>query len=169
MTNKDVHLRPNDWSNILNKADKAAEALKQPSFIKQQGFASPEQAIMDKDEIVNKASKMLAAPVSYDPSPTAEAVANERLEHLLAGVTTTTLNELRELRDEIDNLMRIVQARHDTLVDACCEHVGYSTSTISCKEIIKENLSKISNDFKNGMDPIPKIVTVQSNGEDKSK
>lgn len=99
---------------------------------------------------------------SFDPAPTAEGVAKERMEQLLANITTSTLNELRELRDEIDNLIRTVQARHDTILNACYQHVDYSTSTIMCKEIIKGNLSKIATDFKNGHDPISKTVTVQS-------
>lgn len=138
----------NDWSNVLKKADEAAEAIKQQSY-------TPK-------EIVDKTSQMLAS-VSYDPSPSAEGVAKERLEHLLASVTTTTLDELRELRDEIDNLMRIVQTRHDILLSACHEHVGYSSSTIAAKEIIKENIVKIGGDFKNGIDPVPKTVTVTEN------
>lgn len=108
-------------------------------------------------------------PVSYDPSPSAEAVTKERMTHLLASVTTTTLDQLRELRDEIDNLMRVVQARHDTILDACHEHVNYSTSTISCKEIIKSNLSKITDDFKNGTDPVSKTITVTENKVDRQQ
>lgn len=98
---------------------------------------------------------------SFDPAPTPEGVAKERMEQLLANITTNTLNELRELRDEIDNLIRTVQSRHDTILSACYQHVEYSTSTITCKEIIKGNLSKIAADFKNGHDPISKTVTVE--------
>ena len=62
-----------------------------------------------------------------DPAPSAEGVAKERMEQLLANITTSTLNELRELRDEIDNLIRTVQARHDIILNACYQHVDYST------------------------------------------
>lgn len=114
---------------------------------------------------VDPAKQVLQSVTSYDPAPTPENVAKERMEQLLANITTNTLNELRELRDEIDNLIRTVQARHDTILSACYQHVEYASSTITCKEIIKGNLSKIAADFKNGHDPVPKTVTVQS--EDK--
>lgn len=110
---------------------------------------------------IDKEIPRVEPKTSYDPAPTPEGVAKERMEQLLANITTNTLNELRELRDEIDNLIRTVQSRHDTILSACYQHVEYSTSTITCKEIIKGNLSKIAADFKNGHDPIAKTVTVE--------
>jgi hypothetical protein len=125
------------------------------------GWSTSMLAQIDKEIPRIEPQQIAAGPANYDPAPTAEGVAKERMEQLLANITTSTLNELRELRDEIDNLIRTVQARHDTILNACYQHVDYSTSTIMCKEIIKGNLSKIATDFKNGYDPVPKTVTVE--------
>lgn len=137
---------------------------------------------MDKGEMLGKVSEMLNQPNqfepkpgefkqlvddykslrnSYDPAPTAEAVAQERLSSLLADVTTTTLDQLRELRDEIDSLMQAIRNRDDLINKAFKEHVAYARNAIKCKEIVQSSLTKIKHDFNNGMHPIPQTVTVQ--------
>jgi predicted nucleic acid-binding Zn-ribbon protein len=100
---------------------------------------------------------------SFDPAPSPEAVAQERMSNLLASVTTTTLDQLRDLRDEIDSLMRAIQARNDSIADAFRQHVAYAANAIRCKEVIKESIGKIAHDFKNGLEPIAKTVTIQEN------
>ncbi len=101
---------------------------------------------------------------SYDPAPSAEAVAQERLSALLADVTTTTLDQLRELRDEIDNLMNAIRNRDELINKAFKEHVAYAQNAIKMKDIVKQSISKIVADFHNGIDPSPKTVTVNANG-----
>jgi hypothetical protein len=110
-----------------------------------------------------KAANPFIPPRSYDPAPSAEQVAQERLAALLADVTTTTLDQLRELRDEIDSLMQVIRDRDSLINKAFTEHVAYARNAITCKEIIKENLKKIKEDFTNGLHPIPQTVTIGAN------
>lgn len=93
-----------------------------------------------------------------DPAPTPQEVALERMATLLSSVTTSTLDQLRDLRNEIDTLMRIIQERNGHISEAFIQHVQLAANAIQCKNIIKENLTKISETFKNGIE-IPKNVT----------
>ena len=112
------------------------------------------------DSIINKFIKQDA---SLDPAPTVEGVAQERMDALLNSVTTTTLDQLRDLRDEIDSLMRAIQVRNDSISDAFKQHVDYAAAAIRAKAVIKESIGKIAHDFRNGLEPIPKTVTVMEN------
>lgn len=116
----------------------------------------------------NNSSKWLDKPKQItdngDPAPSPESVALERMTTLVNGVTTSTMNELRDLRDEIDNLMRVIQSRNNTIQGAFVEHVNFAADAIKCKAIIKDTLKRINTNFSNGMTPIAKNVTVQSNG-----
>lgn len=133
------------------------------------GWSSEMLKQIDKEvPLADQASSMLKqpnqfAPNSYDPAPSAEQVAQERLSALLADVTTTTLDQLRELRDEIDSLMQAIRNRDELINKAFKEHVSYARNAIKCKEIIQANLTKIKHDFNNGMHPIPQTITVQEN------
>lgn len=100
---------------------------------------------------------------SYDPAPSAEDVAQERLQSLLADVTTTTLDQLRDLRDEVDSLMQAIRNRDDLINKAFKEHVFFARNAIKCKEIVQSSLTKIKQDFNHGLNPIPQTVTVQEN------
>ncbi len=126
------------------------------------GWSSTMLANIDKDiphkEIKDGIDKF--AKKSIDPAPSAEAVAQERLTALLADVTTTTLDQLRDLRDEVDSLMQAIRNRDELINKAFKEHVAYARNAIKCKEIVQENLTKIKHDFTNGLNPIPQVVTV---------
>lgn len=133
------------------------------------GWSSEMLKQIDKEvPLADQTSSMLKqpnqfAPNSYDPAPSAEQVAQERLSALLADVTTTTLDQLRELRDEIDSLMQAIRNRDELINKAFKEHVAYARNAIKCKEIVQDSLAKIKQDFNNGMHPIPQTVTVQEN------
>lgn len=114
-------------------------------------------------QIDKEVPRIEPAQINYDPAPSAEQVAQERLSALLADVTTTTLDQLRELRDEIDSLMQAIRNRDELINKAFKEHVAYARNAIKCKEIVQDSLVKIKHDFNNGMHPIPQTVTVQEN------
>lgn len=145
------------WSSdMLKKIDKEVPLMErnQPNhFVEQQSS--------EFKQITDAYSSQRAA--SYDPAPSAQTVALERLQAVLAEVTTTTLDQLRELRDEIDSLMQVIRSRDELINKAFKEHVAYASNTIKCKDIVKDNLAKIKNDFNNGLHPIPQTVTVQEN------
>lgn len=82
-----------------------------------------------------------------DPAPSPEDIANERMSSLLASVTNKTLEELTQLRNKIDDLMRAIQSRNKIIEEAFAEHVGFATHTIKCKMIIEETLGKINQNF----------------------
>lgn len=129
-------------SNMLSKIDKEVPMIDQAA------------------EMLTQANKFIPKS-SYDPAPSAEDVAQERLSALLANVTTTTLDQLRELRDEIDNLMNAIKMRDELINNAFKEHVAYASNAIKMKDIVKESISSIKHDFHNGIDPSPKTVTVE--------
>jgi len=138
----------------------------------QPGWSSKMLKDIDKDipqknttESIDKFVKTIkqASQASYDPAPSAEDVAQERLSSLLADVTTTTLDQLRELRDEIDSLMQAIRNRDNLINQAFKEHVAYARNAIKCKEIVQASVTKIKHDFNNGMSPIPQTVTVAEN------
>lgn len=122
-----------------------------------------DQSGWSRKVLENVDKQMQAVPeVKYDkgdPAPTPQDVANEKLNTLLSSITTHTLDQLREMRDEIDNLMRAVQSRHDHIGSAFSEYVAYASSSISAKEIIAEQIKRMKDDFNNGVN-IPKNVTV---------
>lgn len=149
------------WSSdMLKKIDKEVPRI-EPSQDISEAFEAIKRG--EYTDLPPVGDSRRQAKVSYDPAPSAQTVALERLQAVLAEVTTTTLDQLRELRDEIDSLMQVIRSRDELINKAFKEHVAYASNTIKCKDIVKDNLAKIKNDFNNGLHPIPQTVTVQEN------
>lgn len=95
-----------------------------------------------------------------DPAPSAPAIAEERAQQLLTNISSQTLGELRGLRDQLDDLMRDMNARRDMLRDAIKSHAEFAQTAIQAKIIIAESIAKMRADFERSNTPLPPVHNV---------
>ncbi len=97
-----------------------------------------------------------------DPAPDPQSIAAKRMKELVGQISDAAIEELRQLRDDIDHLIGAVQKRNETIAQAFDEHAALSVDVIKAKSIIKENIASITNSFQNGLPPIDKTITIGS-------
>ena len=82
-----------------------------------------------------------------DPAPNPVALAEERAQQLTQNITTQGLDELRKMRDQIDELMHGIKASHEALVESTNAHARKVASCIEAKVIIGDALEALKKDF----------------------
>lgn len=97
---------------------------------------------------VNNAVKMIN---SSPPSP--QDIAMGKMDTLLDSVTDRPIAELKNLREQIDNLIKAMEDRKRKFKRAFSEHLAFAATTIQAKDIIAEHVGKIVNEVSNGMAP----------------
>lgn len=90
-----------------------------------------------------------------DPAPSAPAVAEERARQLITHISTSMVSELRELRDQIDDLIRDMNGRRDMIVEAVRHHAEFAEAAIQQKRIIGEYVAKMRAEFDKSQTPLP--------------
>ncbi len=82
------------------------------------------------------------------PSPDdVESVALDRMNTLLGNVTNTTLEQLVNLRNEIDALIKSLQVRNQNIRSVFKDHVEYSVDTVNATQIIGDTVRALKNKF----------------------
>jgi hypothetical protein len=92
---------------------------------------------------------------SADLAPSQQAVATEHAHTLVTSITTNALGELRQLRDQIDGLIKNVSDRRDLLVDAITRHAEFADAAIAHKVIISEHIVRMRAEFDQSLTPLP--------------
>jgi len=95
-----------------------------------------------------------------DPAPSAPAIAEERAQQLVANITTAAQGELRELRDQIDDVIREMGERRVALTDAIRSQAEFAEAAINHKMIIGESIAKLRADFEKSRTPLPPLRKV---------
>lgn len=90
--------------------------------------------IDDKHDVKRKPS---------DPAPSAVDISHERVRRLSEDMAVQSLTELRELREQIDDVMRAITARRDDIAERIQRQADLSTNVAALKSIIVENLTKL--------------------------
>lgn len=76
-----------------------------------------------------------------------ESVALDRMNTLLGNVTNTTLEQLVNLRNEIDALIKSLQVRNQNIRSVFKDHVEYSVDTVNATQIIGDTVRALKNKF----------------------
>jgi hypothetical protein len=79
-----------------------------------------------------------------DPAPTHTDVPRERVEQWLHNISTLSTEQLRHLRDHIDNLMRSIQAEEEQISKHLQRHSEFCQSVLDFKSIVSDGIAKIS-------------------------
>lgn len=83
-----------------------------------------------------------------DPAPNPVDIAEQRAQQLHNNITTQGLDELRKMRDQLDELMHGIQESHEALVENTINHARKVSSCITAKGIIHDALEALKKDFK---------------------
>lgn len=105
------------------------------------------------EQAVAKAVAEPGDPV--DLAPSQQEVASEHAHTLVSSITTNSLGELRQLRDQIDDLCKDVSERRDLLVDAINRHAEFADAAIQHKTIISEHITRMRSEFETSRSPLP--------------
>lgn len=107
---------------------------------------------MDKariQEIIGEASNPTATNgKGTDPAPEATTLPRERVLSIVSGVALSALDELRQLRDQCDVLMRSLIERQGTLIHDIEEFAALSQSTLDTKLIISDALNRLAEQYR---------------------
>lgn len=83
-----------------------------------------------------------------DPAPEASELPRDRINAAIHQIAGITLDQLRELRDECDNLMRAIADHRDNLIGSIAGFASLATATVKTKNIMGDAMRKLSDDFE---------------------
>ena len=126
-----------------------AEAMRRTEAALQQVQHSPSLDTLEDH------SGQLTQDQRPDPAPSVPAIAEERAQHLLANISSQTLGELRDLREQMDGLMRDMIERRDLISEAIRSHAAFAETAIQHKIIIAESVAKLRTEFEASRTPLP--------------
>jgi len=95
-----------------------------------------------------------------DPAPSAPAIAEERAQQLITNISSQMLNELRSLREQIDDLMRDTNERRDMIREAIRAHAEFAETAVQHKIVIGESVAKLRAEFDGSRTPLPPIRNI---------
>jgi hypothetical protein len=124
-----------------------------------QAMRGVEAALLDVDDSptmdTSSAANQNGGTSLADPAPSAPAIAEERAQQLVSNISSQMLNELRGLREQIEELMRDMNERRDLIREAIRAHAEFAESSIQHKIIISESVSKLRSEFESSRTPLP--------------
>jgi hemoglobin-like flavoprotein len=88
-------------------------------------------------------------------APTEAAVAQEHAHMLVSSISTNGLSEMRQLRDELDDLMKEMGDRRDLLAQAILAHAQFIDAAVAHKRIITDHVAKMRAEFAHSTTPLP--------------
>ena len=95
-----------------------------------------------------------------DPAPDPQTIAAKRMKELVGQVSDAPIEQLRQLRDEVDQLIVTIQSRNEAISAAFDEHASLSVTVIKMKEIIKENVRSVRKNFEEATAPLGKTISL---------
>lgn len=93
-----------------------------------------------------------------DPAPDPVALAEDRAHQLVGNISTHALDQLREGRDRLDDLMRGIDARAKALHGGIVELAQFSAEAIAAKVIIADALMQLTERIR---PRVPPTITQQ--------
>lgn len=102
-----------------------------------------------------------------DPAPTPIELIAERAERVADDISNKAISELRELRDQIDDTIRALQARTTNIAQGIQELAGLAGEAMAVKQICVEAFVKVTNDIKADVAALPATppVITHQNGK----
>ena len=103
---------------------------------------------------------------AVDPGCTAESLAADRMRTLINECSLGGRRQLTEARDQLDDLMRALDARGEMLLAAVTEYAGFVQQAVEMKGIIIGPIEGLAKDVTTGLSPVPgKTVTQTEQSE----
>jgi|SRR5262245_23616421 len=102
---------------------------------------------------------LIAADQNGDPAPDPVVLPTERARTIVRNISATTLDELARLRDQLDDLMRAVQAREEQVQIVFQQYADFSQSAVECKQIIADSIHRLRADFEAGAPHVGQTMT----------
>lgn len=90
-----------------------------------------------------------------DPGCTAESLAADRMRTLINECSLGGRRQLTEARDQLDDLMRALDARGEMLLAAVTEYAGFVQQAVEMKGIIIGPIEGLAKDVSTGLSPMP--------------
>lgn len=85
-----------------------------------------------------------------DPAPDAASSAMARVTNLVDDVTSQPVEQLRLLRDAIDDMIRAIQARDAAIKETIAVHANTAIEVVTFKNIVLDAMGKIQADLTIG-------------------
>lgn len=96
-----------------------------------------------------------------DPAPSPVDIVYERARRVVQDCTDHSVSHLASLRDELDAVMRAIQANHDRLVDELADHAALSTAAVEVKEVVLHGMQNLRAQVEATGQKLPPSVTQQ--------
>jgi hypothetical protein len=155
MTMAETSRPPAMWTGNRRRRDESQQGLSAVLARVNEAMQQEQSATMENSESTTTTSNEEEA--RSDPAPSVPALAQERVQMMLANISNPTLSELRELREQIDALMHDMNDRRDMISEAIRSHAEFSETTIQAKIIIAESLGKMRAAFDKSRTPLPPV------------
>lgn len=148
-----VEMTQGDVVEALRRVDNAIHGVEEDTTAMAEEQHTDVEAGMQK--IVEEQRQ--APPANLpDPAPPASTIATERAHQLITNISSTTIDELRKLRDQIDELMRDIHSRRDLITDAIKAHAQFAESTVNAKTVIADGLATLRDQFERSNTQLPR-------------
>lgn len=143
-----------DVVEALRRVDNAIHGVEEDATAMAEEQPTDVEAGMEK--LVAEQQQVAPAKNLPDPAPPASAIATERAHQLVSNISSTTIDELRKLRDQIDELMRDIHQRRDLITDAIKAHAQFAESTVNAKTVIADGLATLRDQFEKSNTQLPR-------------
>lgn len=98
---------------------------------------------------------------AVDPAPKPVNIISERAQRFVSDISNATLDELRQLRDQIDDAMRIITKRRDKCFDSIMDFAEDTNAAVAMKNVVGEAMEKLQDRLAQTVeDPPPPTVSV---------
>lgn len=109
---------------------------------------------------VREAAAQMAS--ARDPAESEETQHGKRVAELVDQVTDAAVAELRTLRDQIDDQIRAMLARRDTLKADINEQVTLAGQAINVRRIASESVVQLTQSIERSLQhSVPKVITAR--------
>lgn len=98
-----------------------------------------------------------------DPAPKPVLLVSERAERFVADISNATLDELRQLRDQIDEAMRAIQKRRDGCLDTIMAFAEDTNAAVEMKNVVSDAMVRLQDRLKDG-EKVPPTITRPHSG-----
>lgn len=79
-----------------------------------------------------------------DPGVDPVELANERAQQLLGNISSHALQQLAEARDHLDDLMRGIRARQQTIESNIAELAQFAADAVAAKVVISDGIQQLT-------------------------
>ena len=87
----------------------------------------------------------------HDPAPCPQTIAKRRMDELLGQASDHAVEDLRQLRDDVDATIRAIQNRQKEVRNYFSDHVDSVIAAIKFREIAAGHLADVRERFARGL------------------